>query len=67
MFRDGTDRQTHGHGDSMTNLAQWGQVGEKVIALSTLGQLGVIITILRLNSPILDYFHLLRHAYFNAI
>ena len=32
MFRDGTDRQTephtHGHGDSMTNSAQWGRVGE---------------------------------------
>ena len=23
-----TFRQTHGHGDSMTNLAQWGRVGE---------------------------------------
>ena len=23
-----THRQTHGHGDSMTNLAQWGRVGE---------------------------------------
>ena len=32
MFRDGTDihtdRHTHGHGDSMTNSAQWGRVGE---------------------------------------
>ena len=33
---DGADRQTdrhthtHGHGDSMTNLAQWGRVGENV-------------------------------------
>ena len=29
---DGADRQTdkekHGHGNSMTNLAKWGQVGE---------------------------------------
>ena len=24
-----THRQTHRHGDSMTNLAQWGRVGEK--------------------------------------
>ena len=24
-----TDTQTHGHGDSMTNSAQWGRVGEK--------------------------------------
>ena len=23
-----TDTQTHGHGDSMTNSAQWGRVGE---------------------------------------
>ena len=32
VFRDGTDRHTHrhtnGHGDSMTNSAQWGRVGE---------------------------------------
>ena len=28
MFRDGTDRHTDGHGDSMTNSAQWGRVGE---------------------------------------
>ena len=31
-----TDRQTHGHGDSMTNSAQWGRVGEeekKLLAL----------------------------------
>ena len=25
-----TDTQTHGHGDSMTNSAQWGQVGENL-------------------------------------
>lgn len=40
---------------------------KKIIALSTLSQLGVIITILGLNSPILAYFHLLSHAYFKAI
>lgn len=40
---------------------------KKVIALSTLSQLGVIITILGLNSPLLAYFHLLSHAYFKAI
>lgn len=40
---------------------------KKVIALSTLSQLGVIITILGLNRPILAYFHLLRHAFFKAI
>ena len=26
-----TDRQTHGHGDSMTNSAQWGRVGENAV------------------------------------
>ena len=26
-----TDRHTHGHGDSMTNLAQWGRVGENIM------------------------------------
>ncbi len=35
VFRDGTDRQTDrqtdGHGDSMTNSAQWGRVGENAI------------------------------------
>ena len=27
-----TDKQTHGHGDSMTNSAQWGRVGEKLLS-----------------------------------
>lgn len=40
---------------------------KKIIALSTLSQLGVMITILGLNRPILAYFHLLSHAYFKAI
>ena len=26
VFRDGTDRQTDRHGDSMTNSAQWGEL-----------------------------------------
>ena len=26
---DGADTHSHGHGDSMTNSAQWGRVGEK--------------------------------------
>ena len=26
-----TDRHLHGHGDSMTNSAQWGRVGENVV------------------------------------
>ena len=40
MFRDGTDRHTHRHtnrhGDSMTNSAQWGRVGENHLAEHTL-------------------------------
>ena len=42
-----TDRQTHGHGDSMTNSAQWGRVGEsygflvnKMFYPSAVGELG---------------------------
>ena len=40
---------------------------KKVIALSTLSQLGVIIIILGGLEPILSFFHLLSHAYFKAI
>ena len=40
---------------------------KKVIALSTLSQLGVIITTLGAQKPLLAYFHLLSHAYFKAI
>ena len=40
---------------------------KKVIALSTLSQLGVIMIIIGLGSPILAYFHLLSHAFFKAI
>ena len=40
---------------------------KKVIALSTLRQLGVIIIILGGAEPVLSFFHLLRHAYFKAI
>jgi len=40
---------------------------KKVIALSTLSQLGVIIIILGGIEPVLSFFHLLRHAYFKAI
>ena len=28
---DGADRHLHGHGDSMTNSAQWGRVGENAL------------------------------------
>ena len=27
---DGADRQNHGHGDSMTELAQWGRFSENM-------------------------------------
>lgn len=40
---------------------------KKVIALSTLRQLGVIITVLGAQEPNLAFFHLLSHAYFKAI
>lgn len=40
---------------------------KKVVALSTLSQLGVIIIILGAQIPLLAYFHLVSHAYFKAI
>merc|ERR1712180_461505 len=40
---------------------------KKIIALSTLRQLGVIMRILSLGFPNLAFFHLLRHALFKAI
>jgi len=40
---------------------------KKVIALSTLSQLGVIIIIIGAGAPVLAYFHLLSHAFFKAI
>lgn len=40
---------------------------KKVIALSTLRQLGVIMLTLGLGSAQLSFFHLLSHAYFKAI
>merc|ERR1719347_961556 len=40
---------------------------KKVIALSTLRQLGVIIIILGIGNPILSFFHLISHAFFKAI
>jgi NADH-ubiquinone oxidoreductase chain 5 len=40
---------------------------KKIIALSTLSQLGVIIMVLGAQEPNLAFFHLLRHAYFKAI
>jgi len=40
---------------------------KKIIALSTLSQLGVIIASLGLNLPILTLFHLITHALFKAL
>jgi len=40
---------------------------KKVIALSTLRQLGLIIIIIGAGIPLLGFFHLLSHAYFKAM
>nr|YP_011026017.1 NADH dehydrogenase subunit 5 [Ventidius pulai]WQM87289.1 NADH dehydrogenase subunit 5 [Ventidius pulai] len=40
---------------------------KKIIALSTLSQLGLMMTILFLGFPTLSYFHLLTHAFFKAL
>lgn len=40
---------------------------KKIIAYSTLSQLGVIIVALGLGSPFLSFFHLLSHAMFKAL
>lgn len=40
---------------------------KKIIALSTLRQLGLIIIILRIGFPILSYYHLLTHAIFKSL
>ena len=40
---------------------------KKIIALSTLRQLGIIILILGIGNPILSFFHLLSHAFFKAM
>merc|ERR1712073_183770 len=40
---------------------------KKIIALSTLRQLGVIMITLGAKMPLLSFFHLLSHAFFKAI
>jgi len=40
---------------------------KKIVALSTLSQLGVIIFSLGLNMPVLAYFHIVTHALFKAL
>merc|ERR1712203_598727 len=40
---------------------------KKIIALSTLSQLGVMMLVLGLGNPMLSFFHLLSHAFFKAM
>jgi NADH-ubiquinone oxidoreductase chain 5 len=40
---------------------------KKIIALSTLRQLGLIMTILRLGLNLLGFYHLLTHAVFKSL
>nr|YP_010026610.1 NADH dehydrogenase subunit 5 [Phyllocnistis citrella]QOQ85858.1 NADH dehydrogenase subunit 5 [Phyllocnistis citrella] len=40
---------------------------KKIIALSTLSQLGLMMSILSLGMPLLSFFHLLTHAMFKAL
>ena len=40
---------------------------KKVIALSTLRQLGIIMIVIGVNIPLLSFFHLISHAFFKAI
>jgi NADH-quinone oxidoreductase subunit L len=40
---------------------------KKIIALSTLRQLGIIIFTLGIGEPVLCWLHLISHAYFKAI
>nr|YP_011011074.1 NADH dehydrogenase subunit 5 [Cymoninus sechellensis]WPW49242.1 NADH dehydrogenase subunit 5 [Cymoninus sechellensis] len=40
---------------------------KKIIALSTLSQLGLMMSILFMNYPIMSFFHLLTHAFFKAL
>jgi NADH-ubiquinone oxidoreductase chain 5 len=52
-------------------LARLGALNErdikKIVALSTLRQLGIMVIALGLNCPLLAFFHLVLHAFFKAI
>ena len=41
--------------------------GKKIVALSTLSQLGLMIARFCLSLPIIVFFHLLAHAFFKAL
>ena len=40
---------------------------KKVVALSTLSQLGIIVLAVGINCPLLAFFHLIAHAFFKAL
>lgn len=40
---------------------------KKIVALSTLSQLGLIMSSLGIGAPLIAFFHLLTHAYFKAL
>ena len=40
---------------------------KKIIALSTLRQLGIMMIVLGIGNPILSFFHLISHAFFKAM
>jgi len=40
---------------------------KKIIALSTLRQLGLMFSTLGMGLPLLTFFHLIAHAYFKAV
>uniref|UniRef100_A0A2D4K7R5 NADH:ubiquinone reductase (H(+)-translocating) n=1 Tax=Micrurus paraensis TaxID=1970185 RepID=A0A2D4K7R5_9SAUR len=40
---------------------------KKIIAISTTSQLGLIITIIGLNQPLLAFLHIITHSFFKAL
>jgi NADH-ubiquinone oxidoreductase chain 5 len=52
----------------IAGISAMGEVDiKKIIALSTLRQLGLIFFVLGIGLPILSFFHLIIHAYFKAM